>query len=271
MHNPAVKRITALLAALVIAAILTPAGAADYVKKATWTESMLAAREASIAERAKNPKSAPKRRRRNPNAPLWAFLQKTFTDSSDAQEMAWEIEDHIWTADWKPGTAAPSLARHYASATKRLSPKHGELVAKLLPRAKNAAGLARVRKVYLQARLHHAAITKIKQLNLSGMRTMITQLASKGAKVSKHLARLNTLHDQGIDSHRPNATGNRCVGGATIFNAFQFDVAHTAGVIACIHYHGAILDPFSFNKLGLTYSANNNIGLFDVVGQVLSA
>ncbi len=194
MSNTAIRRITALLAALVIGAILTPARAADYIKKATWRESMIASREAIIAEKAKVAKPKPRRRRRgDPNAPLWAFLKKNFTSESDKREMAWEIEDHIWTADWKPGTSAPSLAKHYAFAATRRSPKHAKQIAKLLPGAKDPAGLAKVRAVYIQARLYYGAMTRIKKLNLSGMKTMITQLAKKGAKVSKHIARLDAL------------------------------------------------------------------------------
>jgi len=194
MQNPAVKRITAIFAALVIAAVLTPARAADYIKKATWRESMIASREAIMAQKAKAPTPKKRRRRRgDPNAPLWAFLQKNFTSETDVREMAWEKEDHIWTADWKPGTSAPSLAKRYVAVARKLSPKHAEPAAKLLTGAKDAAGLAKVRNVYLQARLHHVAMTRINKLNLSGMKTMVALLAKRDAKVSKHIAKLDAL------------------------------------------------------------------------------
>ncbi|MCP4375901.1 MAG: hypothetical protein GY794_06980 [bacterium] len=194
MSNRTVRRITVLMSAFVIVAILAPARAADkYVKKATWVESMIASREA-IANQKKPANAKPKRRRRrgDPNAPLWAFLRKNFTSESDVREMAWELKDNIWTGDWKPGTSAPSLAGRYAAAAAKLSPRHAES-AKLLAGAKDAAGLAKVREVYLQARLYHVAMSKIKRFNLSGLRATIAQLAKKGADVSKHLARLDAI------------------------------------------------------------------------------
>ncbi|MBT3198825.1 MAG: hypothetical protein HN350_02820 [Phycisphaerales bacterium] len=51
MSNKATKRIAAVFAAIVISAILTPARAADYVKKATWHESMFATRQAMVGKR----------------------------------------------------------------------------------------------------------------------------------------------------------------------------------------------------------------------------
>ena len=51
MSNTTIKRITPFLAAFVIGAVLAPAWGADYVKKATWYESMIATREAMVGKR----------------------------------------------------------------------------------------------------------------------------------------------------------------------------------------------------------------------------
>ena len=51
MFNTTIKRITALLAAFVIVAIIASAKGADYVKKATWHESMIATRDALAGKR----------------------------------------------------------------------------------------------------------------------------------------------------------------------------------------------------------------------------
>jgi alpha-galactosidase len=44
---------------------------------------------------------------------LWEYVQRDFPDSLSRQEMAWEMEDSIWAAEWSPGDVLP-LAMRYA-------------------------------------------------------------------------------------------------------------------------------------------------------------
>jgi len=61
MSNRTIEHITALLTAFIFASIVTPAQAANYVKKATWVESMIATRDAMIGKRppSKDPAGLP--------------------------------------------------------------------------------------------------------------------------------------------------------------------------------------------------------------------
>jgi len=129
--------------------------------------------------------------KQNPNIPVWSFLRKSFTDESARQEMVWEIEDGIWRNDWKVGDYA-ELAKRYVAAAHR-SPMHAKQAAKLAAGTKDASGLAKVRLAYLRSRAYESVMDKLKELDIAGLRRMLSNLAKTGAKIDKNLARLDAI------------------------------------------------------------------------------
>ncbi|MDP6044444.1 MAG: LamG domain-containing protein, partial [Phycisphaerae bacterium] len=129
--------------------------------------------------------------KQNPNIPIWSFLRRTFTDEAARNEMTWEIQDGIWRNDWTPGDYA-DLAKRYVAASHR-SPMHARQAAKLAKGAKDASGLAKVRLAYLRSRAYEGVMDKLKELDIGGLRAMLSNLKKTGANIDKSLARLDAI------------------------------------------------------------------------------
>jgi len=134
--------------------------------------------------------------KQNPNIPIWSFLRKTFTDDAARNEMTWEIQDGVWRNDWKPGDYA-ELARRYAAASHR-SPMHAKRAAALARGARDASGLAKVRKEYLRSRAYESVMDKLKELDIAGLRTMLGVLEKSGAKTGRNLAKLEAIEKRAV-------------------------------------------------------------------------
>ena len=105
--------------------------------------------------------------------------------------MTWEIQDGIWRNDWKPGDYA-DLAKRYAAASHR-SPVHARQATELAKGAKDPASLAKVRLAYLRSRAYESVMDKLKELDIGGLRAMLSNLKKTGASIDKSLARLDAI------------------------------------------------------------------------------
>jgi len=77
--------------------------------------------------------------------------------------------------------------------------------------------------------------------------------------------------DKGGDGHGANSTGDGCVGGATIDDGGEFDVAHAAGVIARVDDDRSITDPITTDELGFAYCADDDFCAADDFGEISGA
>ena len=136
----------------------------------------------------------------DPFAGVWARLKRDFPDPASLRQMAWEREDRIWQAAWKPGDW-PTLAGRYAAASHRLATTQKELTAKA-PAVTGRAGLEAIREGYYRTRRHAAALAALSRFDLPGLRAMIRSLIrTEGDRYPagpKHLARLDALEKQGV-------------------------------------------------------------------------
>ena len=130
----------------------------------------------------------------DPTAWLWSRLGRDFgSDSVAAREMAWEREDRIWR-NWSPDKDRnfAELARRYAGAAGRTA-KYAAQARRLAPGVTSAAGLARVRKLYLQSRLAEEVAARLSGYDLAGLRATIAELHAgreSGKALTTRLARL---------------------------------------------------------------------------------
>jgi formylglycine-generating enzyme required for sulfatase activity len=126
---------------------------------------------------------------------LWDLAARDFTTGVPRREMKWEREDLILGADWPRGDYA-ALAKRYAEAAKRI-PALAEQAARLAPAARDAAGLADVRKLYQRSRALDEALARGRTLGVRALRMAITDLAQTFEATypggDKYLARLATI------------------------------------------------------------------------------
>jgi hypothetical protein len=101
-----------------------------------------------------------------PNAPggisrsmIAELVARDFATEEDAGEIAWETEDLIWEADWRPGDFK-DLAGRYAEACKDLV-GYPRKAAALMDGVDSPAGLAEVRAIYLLAHRNHKRLLRM--------------------------------------------------------------------------------------------------------------
>ena len=127
----------------------------------------------------------------DPHDRLWGLLQRDFRDPVARQEMTWELEDRIWEKDWRPGDWA-ELARRYARASHR-STSLAQKASALARRARDRAGLAEVRGIYLHSRRWALARDTFAAAKPQGLRTAIAFLSRDHPEARTHLTRLDAI------------------------------------------------------------------------------
>jgi hypothetical protein len=106
----------------------------------------------------------------NSRAKIAEFVARDFTTEDAVQEIAWETQDHIWNADWKLGDFS-DLAARYAKACVDLVGYPGKAAA-LLDGANTAAGLAKVRGIYLLSQRNQKRLLRMQDKS----RLMVAEL-----------------------------------------------------------------------------------------------
>ena len=129
-----------------------------------------------------------------PTTSFWTPLGNDFGSASDRREMAWEREDRIWDANWKPGDLA-TLARRYAGASRRVPPLAAE-ANKLAPNVKDAAGLAAVRAIYLRSRTMDEGLALAKKVDAAPLRRAVEHLSRTFGARYPHGARYRQQLDE---------------------------------------------------------------------------
>jgi alpha-galactosidase len=87
---------------------------------------------------------------------IWSLARRDFMGSRSAKEMEWEIEDSIWTRDWKPG-AWGQLAARYLHAAMFETPDELREALRVVDQAKSSADLVRIRDIYISTHDANAA------------------------------------------------------------------------------------------------------------------
>jgi formylglycine-generating enzyme required for sulfatase activity len=137
---------------------------------------------------------------------LWDLARRDFHEPAAAQQMRWEDDDNLWSADWNAGDFA-GLARRYAAPVRGMQ-AGGEIEA-LAKEAKSAGDLDKVRQVYYQAKLVQETLGKLKDLNLQALRLAVQDLiATHGDKYPKgkeFLARLDAMEKAVLEAAKDGA------------------------------------------------------------------
>ncbi len=107
-------------------------------------------------------------------AALWRSVERDFADALPRREIAWEQQDRIWEADWKPGDLS-GLAHRYAEACRRL-PTLAERAARSAPAVRTDADLQAVRQIYYLSRRFDAATAGLRAINSKSLRLAIDDL-----------------------------------------------------------------------------------------------
>jgi len=137
---------------------------------------------------------------------LWALLARDFPDAR--RQMAWEREDGIWDADWRPGDIA-ALASRYAKSVARRSKSLRGRATKLARKARDPAALQKLRELYCQARATEEALARLGGLNIEALRLAINDLVEthgeRYPKGREFLQRLDAL-EKSISADGPAAS-----------------------------------------------------------------
>ncbi len=118
--------------------------------------------------------------RNDPATLAWKRTEKTFKDSHARQQMAWEREDRIWQADWKPGDFR-ELAGRYADATRKIASLDVQ-ARTLAAQANSAKGLERSRELYHRSRSLEVAVARAGKIEFASLRRAIEDLSKTHGK-----------------------------------------------------------------------------------------
>jgi len=143
-------------------------------------------------------KSRGRRRKKDPREiardELWDIVRRDFADRDARQQMDWEYQDNVWSADW-PVASVTALAKRYVAPTRGL--QAGSEIQKLAAAADAPADLAKVRKLYYRAKLVQQTLAKLKDLNFRAVRLAVEDLTrtfgERYPKGPEYLRRLDEM------------------------------------------------------------------------------
>lgn len=108
---------------------------------------------------------------------LFECLARDFSLAKPRREMAWEREDTLYLADWKPGNWA-DLAGRYARAAHRVPPLAAQIAA-LAEATGDAAGLDKARQLYYRSRAWSQALDESRGFDWAAVRQALEDLTTR--------------------------------------------------------------------------------------------